>query len=149
MASQLIPEKVMCPTGSQLGPVTSQVLPPISLLTQLLCVKHASLGAFPLLSLLLGLLFPQIPAELSFFTSSRPLFKSHPPNGPFLTTMSKVAIPVPWCSLTSFSVLFSLMASNKVHIIFVSFLLLHLKVSSLLFTRFTQHLEQCLSYSRP
>lgn len=88
-------------------------------------------------------------SRASFFTSFRPLFKSHPPNGPFLTTRSKVAIPVPWRSLTSFSVLFSLMASNKVHIIFVCFLFLHWKVSSLLFTRFAQHLEQCLLYSRP
>lgn len=57
--------KVMCSTGSQPGPVTSQLLPPISLLTWLLCVKHASLRASSLLSLLLGPLFLQMSAELA------------------------------------------------------------------------------------
>lgn len=133
-------EKVMCSTGSQPGPVTSQLLPPTSLLTWLLCVKHASLRAFSLLSLLLGPLSPDV-SRAGFLTSFRPLFKSHLPNGPFLTTMPKVAIPITWCFLTPFSVLFSLMASNKVHIIFIYFLSLHWKVSSLLLTRFTQHLE--------
>lgn len=80
-------------------------------------------------------------SSAGFLTFFRPLFKSHLPNGPFLTTMSKVAIPITWCFLTPFSVSFSLMASNKVHIIFIYFLSLHWKVSSLLLTRFTQHLE--------
>lgn len=74
-------------------------------------------------------------------TSFKSLLKSHSPNRPFLTTLFKVAIPVSWHPLTSFSVLFSLMVSNKVHIIFmyfVSFLVLpHRKVSSVLYTRFT------------